>query len=113
MKKIIVFLCLVLAGCATVSSHKVSPQAAKTKPATIAVVDQKEIDNIIAVFTESIKHNPNYAGAYYNRAVAYFYKNDYDKSWQDIHKAEALGINIDVKFIELVVKLKQASGRDK
>lgn len=112
MKKIIVLLCLVLAGCATVSHEKVLPQTAKAKPVTV-VVDQKEIDNIIAVFTESIKHNPDQAGAYYNRGSAYFYKKDYDKSWQDIHKAEELGIHIDVKFIELVGKLKKASGRDR
>lgn len=112
MNKIIILLCLVLAGCATVSSdNKILPQAAKTEP--VVTIDQKEIDSIIAVFSEEIKNNPDYAGAYYNRAAAYFYKNDYDKSWQDIHKTEELGINVDSKFIELVKKLKKASGRDR
>lgn len=111
MRKIIILLCLVLSGCATIpSNNKIPPRAAKIEP-TITI-DQGELDGIIVVFSEAIKNNPNYAGAYYNRAAAYFHKNDYDKSWQDIHKAEALGINVDVKFIELVKKLKKASGRN-
>jgi len=111
MKKIIIILCLALAGCATVSTNKVPPRVVTTKPAV--VIDQKEIDSIIAVFSESIKKNPGYAGAYYNRAAAYFHKKDYDKCWQDIHKAEELGVRIDAQFIELVAKLKKASGRDR
>jgi tetratricopeptide (TPR) repeat protein len=112
MKKITVLLCLLLAGCATASrDSKIPCQAVKTGSAT--AVDQKEIDDIIVVFSKAIKNNPDYAGAYYNRAAAYFHKNDYDKSWQDIHKAEELGIKVDAKFIELVDKLKKASGRDR
>ncbi len=124
MNKFIVLLCLGLAGCSTVPrdnnilrpASKESGIAVNTEPDVDAgkvPIDQKELDDIIAVFNESIKKNPNYAGAYYNRAAAYFHKNNYDKSWQDIHKAEALGINVDSKFIELVEKLKKASGRDK
>ena len=120
MDKIIIFLCLVLAGCSTISANskalcKTTDKVgvvAKTAPSAIAI-DQKELDSMIAVFSEAIKNNPNYVGAYYNRAVVYFYKNNYDKSWLDIHKAEALGINVDSKFIELVDKLKKASGRER
>ena len=112
MKKITVLLCLLLAGCATASRDgKIPCQALKAGSAT--AVDQKEIDDIIVVFSKAIKNNPDYAGAYYNRAAAYFHKNDYDKSWQDIHKAEELGIKVDSTFIELVDKLKKASGRDR
>lgn len=112
MKKIIIFLCLALAGCATVSKESKIPQET-VKPQAVVVVDPKELDEIISVFSEAIKNKPDYAGAYYNRAAAYFHKQDYDKSWQDIHKAEQLGINPDSKFLELVEKLKKASGRDK
>ena len=112
MKKIIVLLCLALAGCATVpSENKIPSQTAKV--AATVTIDQKELDNIIAVFSEAIKKNPNYAGAYYNRAAAYFYMKDYDKSWLDAHKAEELGIKSDPMLIELVAKLKRASGREK
>jgi len=120
MNKIIILLCLVLAGCSTISVNskalcKTTDKAevvAKTAPITVSM-DQKELDSMIAVFSEAIKNNPNYVGAYYNRAAVYFYKNNYDKSWLDIHKAEALGINVDSKFIELVDKLKKASGRER
>jgi tetratricopeptide (TPR) repeat protein len=124
MNKFIVLLCLGLAGCSTVPrdnnilrpASKESGIGVNTESAVDAgkvPIGQKELDGIIAVFSESIKKNPNYAGAYYNRAAAYFHKNNYDKSWQDIHKAEALGINVDSKFTELVEKLKKASGRDR
>ncbi len=121
MKKIIVLLCLGLIGCSTVPSRNkvLSTTSEKTKvvlnseTVVNAPVNQNEIDDIIAIFSKAIKNNPNYAGAYYNRAAAYFHKNEYDKSWQDIHRAEELGINVDDKFIELVNKLKKASGRDK
>jgi len=111
MKKTIVLLCLVLAGCATVPSEsKIPPQAPKAEPAI--TMDPKEIDNIIGIFSEAIKNNPDYAGAYYNRAVAYYYKNDYDKSWQDVHKAQDLGLKNDPMLMELITKLKKASGRE-
>jgi len=135
MKKIIVLLCLGLIGCATVpgnnkvlrsttkkteSNIKIVP-AAKTGTAvkietivkTEPPVDLVEMDNIIEIFSDAIKNNPNDAGAYYNRAVAYFHKKDYENSWQDVHKAETLGIKIDSTFTGLVDKLKKASGREK
>ena len=120
MHRIIILLCLVLAGCCAVSGNNKAPcqttdksrAAIKTAP-TVISIDQKEIDSMIAIFSAAIKNNPDYAGNYYNRAAVYFYKNNYDKSWLDIHKAEALGINVDSKFIELVNKLKKASGRDR
>ena len=76
-------------------------------------VDQKEVDNIIAALNEAIKNKLNDAGVYYNRAVAYFYKHNYNLSWEDVHKAEALGIKADQKFVKLVERLKEASGREK
>ncbi len=112
MRKIIIFLCLVLAGCATVPcENKVPSQAVKME--STVTLNQNELDSIINIFSEAIKNNPAYAGAYYNRAVAYYYKKDYDKSWQDIHKAQDLGFKNDPMFIGLVNKLKMASGREK
>jgi len=112
MKKTIILLCLALAGCATVPCEsKITPQASKAEPA--ASMDPKEIDSIIEIFSQAIKNNPDYAGAYYNRAVAYYYKKEFDSSWQDIHKAHDLGMKDDPVVIELVGKLKKASGREK
>jgi len=106
MNKIIVLLCLSLVGCATIAKESKAPQQA-IKPVT---TDDKEMDSVISVFSEVIKKTPNHAGAYYNRAVAYFYKKDYESCWQDVHKAESLGYEFSADFIE---SLKKASGREK
>jgi tetratricopeptide (TPR) repeat protein len=107
MKKIIVLLCLGLMGCATVAREsKTSPQIIKKS----TVVNGLEMDSIISVFSAAIKKNPNYAGAYYNRAIAYFYKNNYEQCWQDVHKAESLGCKFSADFIK---SLKKASNREK
>lgn len=107
MKKIIVLFCFVLMGCATVAKEdKISPQIIKEP----VVINESEMDSIISVFSETIKKNPNYAGAYYNRAKAYFYKKNYEQSWQDVHMAESLGFKFSADFIQ---SLKDASHREK
>ncbi len=104
MRKIIVLLCLGLMGCTTIA--KENTQIIK-KP---AVTNELEMDSIISVFSEAIKKNPNYAGAYYNRAVAYFYKNNYELCWQDVYRAESLGCKFSADFLK---SLKVASHRKK
>ena len=107
MKKIIVLLFLVLIGCTTIVKEKENlPQKIK-KPIT---VNAAEADSVISVFSKTIESNPNYAGAYYNRAIGYFYRNNYEKCWQDVHKAESLGLKFNPDFIEA---LKKASKREK
>ncbi len=101
MKIIIALLCLGLVGCTTATKKDFIP------------VGQKELDNMVSIFSEAIKNKPNYAGAYYNRAVAYYYKKDYDKSWQDVHKVEELSAEFDQSLAKLIGKLRKASGRNK
>jgi tetratricopeptide (TPR) repeat protein len=48
--------------------------------------------------------NPRYAEAYYNRGVAYYYKNEYDKSLEDMEKAKHLGYQTSPKFLETLRK---------
>jgi tetratricopeptide (TPR) repeat protein len=118
---IIVFLCLGIIGCTTAPKAKkiIYPPAEKpeivlegktTADTKHASIDQKEVDSIISVFSEVIKKNPKYAGAYYNRGIAYFHKNEYNKSWEDVRKAESLGCKFNVSFLE---SLKKVSGREK
>ena len=107
MKKIIVLLCLGLIGCATVAKDSKTPPRDIKKP---AVVNEMELDDVIFVFSEAIKKSSHNTGAYYNRAVAYFYKKDYDRCWKDVHKAESLGYKFSPDFIK---SLKKASGREK
>jgi len=48
--------------------------------------------------------------AYGNRGRAYYFKKEYDKSWEDIKKAQALGYQIPSEFLD---DLRKASGREK
>jgi tetratricopeptide (TPR) repeat protein len=65
----------------------------------------------IVDYTKAIELNDSHLAEVYSyRATAYYSNNNYDKSWDDVHKAEELGYAVDSKFI---AKLKEASGRDK
>jgi tetratricopeptide (TPR) repeat protein len=69
-----------------------------------------EYDKAIADATRAIEIEPDNPKHYSNsRAWGYYYKGDYNKAWQDVHKAESLGGSIDPDFLE---KLKKASGRE-
>jgi len=46
--------------------------------------------------------------AYYNRGAAYYYKREYDQAWEDVHKAQSLGLQIRPDFLKA---LREASGR--
>jgi hypothetical protein len=63
------------------------------------------MDNVISVFSEAIKKNPQSSGAYYNRAIAYFYKKDYQRCWQDVQVAESLGCKFSLDFLNALEKV--------
>ncbi|MDD5197042.1 MAG: hypothetical protein PHV92_05440 [Candidatus Omnitrophica bacterium] len=109
MKKIIILLCLGLIGCVTVSEG--TRPAGKAGQKAVTEAEQKELDSIIAIFSDAIKDNPNYAGAYYNRGMAYFYKREYSKCLHDILKAEALGVTVDQEFIKLIKKFNESNAK--
>jgi hypothetical protein len=44
----------------------------------------------------------------YNRGVAYYSRQEYEKSWDDIKKAQNLGYKIPLEFLE---ELRKASGK--
>jgi tetratricopeptide (TPR) repeat protein/uncharacterized RDD family membrane protein YckC len=69
-----------------------------------------EHEEAISDFTKAIEINPKFADAYHNRAVSYFYKSDYEKAWDDVHKAESLGRQAHPKFLKM---LREVSGRQK
>lgn len=62
----------------------------------------------IIKYSKMIDINPGYAKAYYNRAVAYFTRQEYGKSWRDAVKAKELGYAVEADFLE---KLKKALGQ--
>jgi len=73
----------------------------------------KKMDNLdqaIADYSNAIRIDPFLAGAYYGRGTIYSLKHEYTKSWEDLHKAEALGYKISPEILE---EAKKASGRNK
>jgi len=66
-----------------------------------------DYDRAIDDFTKAIDINPRFATAYNNRAVTYLRKREYKKAWDDVHKAQKLGIKIHPKFLK---ELREASG---
>ena len=59
---------------------------------------------------KAIAINPAYMEAYFARARVYLFREEYDKSWEDVHKIETLGGKVSPDFLK---DLKNASGREK
>ena len=74
----------------------------------IAYREKGQYDQAISDYTKALEIDPKSGGAYYNRATAYYFKKEYDKSWKDIKQAQDLGHIIPPKFLE---DLRNASGR--
>jgi len=55
-----------------------------------------------------IEINPRDAETYTNRGRVYYFKGEYDKSWEDFKKAQDLGYKIPPEFLD---DLRKASGR--
>jgi Flp pilus assembly protein TadD len=62
--------------------------------------DKGQYDQAISDYTNALEINPNDAEAYYNRGIAYYYKKEYDKSWEDVNKAQTLGLKISEEILE-------------
>lgn len=75
-----------------------------------AYITQGRYDQAILDYTKAIEINPRLGSAYHNRALAYYDKGEFDKAWQDIHKTENLGCEIQPGFLK---DLQKASGRVK
>ena len=73
--------------------------------AYFAKVDFK---SAIRDYTKAIEVEPDYALAYYNRAVTYYSSQGYEMAWKDVHRAQSLGYEPHVDFIE---QLKVDTGR--
>ena len=68
---------------------------------------KNQYDQAILDYTRAIEISPGFAAAYYNRALAYYDKGEYEKAWQDVFKAESLGYVIHPIFLK---NLREASG---
>ena len=76
----------------------------------LAYLQKKEVDQAISLFNKSLEINPAHAAAYFSLGKAYYLKAEYDKSWEDVHKAQALGSTIPPEFLD---QLRRDSGRER
>lgn len=66
----------------------------------LAFLQKKEVDQAISLFNKSLETNPTYAVAYISLGRAYYLKAEYEKSWEDIHRAQALGATVSEEFLD-------------
>ena len=69
-----------------------------------------EYDRAIFDYGKAVEINPGYALADYNRANAYYQKGDYDRAWEDVHKAQSLGYPVSPGFLKT---LRETTGRER
>ena len=74
----------------------------------IAYNNQGNTAKEIESYKKAIELDPDYADAYNNRAVAYYYMKEYDKAWDDVYKTQSLGNQVHPGFLKA---LREASGR--
>lgn len=71
-------------------------------------LQKRRYDEAIAYYNQALREKPFFPSAYVGRAMAFYYKGQYDYAWQDVRQAQSLGREIDPKFLK---DLKKASGR--
>lgn len=72
-----------------------------------AYIKKWQYDRAISDFNKSTEIDPGFAEAYYHRAFVYFLLEEYDKSLSDVIKAQQLGCQIPLKFLD---DLRKATG---
>jgi len=75
-----------------------------------AYLQKREFDQAILLFNKSLETNPTNAEAYISRGRGYYSRGEYDKSWEDIKKAQDLGYKIPTEFL---CDLRRTSGRNR
>ena len=73
-------------------------------------VAKGEPERAISNYDKAIAINSKLADAHNNRALAYYLSKQYDKAWDDVHRAQDLGYPVNPAFLEA---LRKESGRDK
>jgi tetratricopeptide (TPR) repeat protein len=63
-----------------------------------AYLEKREFEQGVLLLNKSIEINPRHAEAYFNRGRGYYFIGKYDRSWEDIKKAQDLGYKIPAEF---------------
>jgi len=64
------------------------------------LLGQKKFDAAIDYFDAILSLDPEFAIAYTAKAVAYYYKKEYEKAWLEVNKARSRGIPVNAHFIK-------------
>jgi Tetratricopeptide repeat len=64
-----------------------------------AYLEKGEFEQGVLLLNKSIEINPRYAEAYFSRGRGYYFVGEYDRSWEDIKKAQDLGYKIPAEFL--------------
>ncbi|MHC4593383.1 MAG: tetratricopeptide repeat protein [Planctomycetota bacterium] len=96
-------ICILFTGCVTKS------KSVNYFSRGVGYYSKDDYDGAIFYFTKDIEINPRHAKAYSNRAHAYYHKGEYDKAWEDVHKAQSLEFQVPPILLKL---LREASGRE-
>jgi tetratricopeptide (TPR) repeat protein len=65
-----------------------------------AYIKKWQYDQAISDFNKTIEINPAFIEAYFYRAIVYFLVEEYEKSLVDVIKAQQLGYQIPLKFLD-------------
>jgi tetratricopeptide (TPR) repeat protein len=65
-----------------------------------AYIKKWQYDQAIFDFNKTIEIDPRFVEAYFNRAIIYFLVEEYDKSLSDVIKAQQLGYQIPLEFLD-------------
>jgi hypothetical protein len=102
-----VFICLALIfcslSCKTINKNS-KPAVNMYEEKILSQQEKANLRKTIATFTNAIESEPQYSGAYYNRAIAYYFNQEYEKSWQDVCTAQALGGEFKLEFLGALKK---------
>ena len=74
---------------------------------TIGAEGGGQYDKAISDFDKAIEINPRFAKAILSRGIANYFKGEYGKAWEDVHKAQSLGYQVHPAFLKA---LGEASG---
>ena len=67
-----------------------------------------EYDKAISDYDKAIEINPKFGRAILNRGIANYFRGEYGKAWEDVHKAQSLGYQVHPGFLQA---LSEASKR--
>jgi tetratricopeptide (TPR) repeat protein len=75
----------------------------------VAYLQKRELEQAVLLLNKSLEINPKDAEAYVSRGKGYYFRGEYDKSWEDIKRAQDLGYKIPDEFLD---DLRRASDRN-